>query len=65
MKDKYVHIEAMLFYLGFDDPLKEIQKLIALIKNDITALNAAVSDLQTLQNMEKIQFSILILFVMI
>ncbi|XP_024991816.1 syntaxin-31 [Cynara cardunculus var. scolymus] len=36
----------------FDDPLKEIQELTALIKNDITALNVAVSDLQTLQNME-------------
>ncbi|CAI9295906.1 unnamed protein product [Lactuca saligna] len=36
----------------FDDPLKEIQELTALIKNDITTLNVAVSDLQTLQNME-------------
>ncbi|KAJ9553484.1 hypothetical protein OSB04_017529 [Centaurea solstitialis] len=36
----------------FDDPLKEIQELTALIKNDITALNVAVSDLQTLQNLE-------------
>lgn len=36
----------------FDDPMKEIQELTALIKEDITALNIAVSDLQTLQNME-------------
>ncbi|KAH7548395.1 hypothetical protein JRO89_XS14G0113900 [Xanthoceras sorbifolium] len=36
----------------FDDPIVEIQELTALIKNDITALNVAVSDLQTLQNME-------------
>ncbi|XAR65915.1 hypothetical protein NMG60_11011919 [Bertholletia excelsa] len=36
----------------FDDPTKEIQELTALIKDDITALNVAVSDLQTLQNME-------------
>ncbi|XP_059628019.1 syntaxin-31 [Cornus florida] len=36
----------------FDDPLKEIQELTALIKDDITTLNIAVSDLQTLQNME-------------
>lgn len=36
----------------FDDPLKEIQELTALIKNDITSLNVAISDLQTLQNME-------------
>ncbi|KAL4575032.1 hypothetical protein LXL04_021872 [Taraxacum kok-saghyz] len=36
----------------FDDPLKEIQELTALIKNDITSLNVAVSDLQTLQNIE-------------
>nr|GEX46758.1 syntaxin-31 isoform X2 [Tanacetum cinerariifolium] len=36
----------------FDDPLKEIQELTVLIKNDITSLNVAVSDLQTLQNME-------------
>ncbi|KAM7491940.1 hypothetical protein LguiA_034861 [Lonicera macranthoides] len=36
----------------FDDPMKEIQELTALIKEDITALNVAVSDLQTLQNME-------------
>lgn len=36
----------------FDDPLKEIQELTALIKDDITALNVAVSDLQTLRSME-------------
>ncbi|KAF9598778.1 hypothetical protein IFM89_031446 [Coptis chinensis] len=36
----------------FDDPLVEIQELTALIKNDITSLNVAVSDLQTLQNLE-------------
>ncbi|XXG39547.1 hypothetical protein AAC387_Pa01g0484 [Persea americana] len=36
----------------FDDPVLEIQELTALIKNDITMLNAAVSDLQTLQNLE-------------
>ncbi|KAI8028879.1 Syntaxin-31 [Camellia lanceoleosa] len=36
----------------FDDPIKEIQELTALIKDDITALNVAVSDLQTLQNLE-------------
>ncbi|XP_058109199.1 syntaxin-31 [Magnolia sinica] len=36
----------------FDDPVMEIQELTALIKNDITALNAAVSDMQTLQNLE-------------
>ncbi|TYI63007.1 hypothetical protein E1A91_D10G290200v1 [Gossypium mustelinum] len=36
----------------FDDPLVEIQELTALIKTDITTLNMALSDLQTLQNME-------------
>lgn len=36
----------------FDDPVLEIQELTALIKNDITMMNAAVSDLQTLQNLE-------------
>lgn len=36
----------------FDDPIKEIQELTALIKGDITALNVAVSDLQNLQNVE-------------
>ncbi|KAM7263112.1 hypothetical protein ACFE04_000795 [Oxalis oulophora] len=36
----------------FNDPIVEIQELTVLIKNDITALNMAVSDLQTLQNME-------------
>ncbi|KAI5081641.1 hypothetical protein GOP47_0001384 [Adiantum capillus-veneris] len=32
----------------FDDPAVEIQELTAVIKEDITALNAAISDLQTL-----------------
>ncbi|CAL5343625.1 unnamed protein product [Camellia sinensis] len=36
----------------FDDPIKEIQELSAFIKDDITALNVAVSDLQNLQNVE-------------
>lgn len=36
----------------FDDRSKENEELTALIKNDITALNMAISDLQTLQNME-------------
>ncbi|KAF2296245.1 hypothetical protein GH714_037029 [Hevea brasiliensis] len=36
----------------FDDPTIEIQELTSLIKNDITALNTALTDLQTLQNME-------------
>ncbi|OMO92723.1 hypothetical protein CCACVL1_06777 [Corchorus capsularis] len=36
----------------FDDPIVEIQELTSLIKNDITTLNMALSDLQTLQNME-------------
>lgn len=36
----------------FDDPIVEIQELTALIKNDITALNMAISDLQTIQNIE-------------
>uniref|UniRef100_A0A5B7B7T8 Putative syntaxin-31 n=1 Tax=Davidia involucrata TaxID=16924 RepID=A0A5B7B7T8_DAVIN len=36
----------------FDDPIKEIQELTALIKDDITALNMSVSDLQTLQGLE-------------
>ncbi|KAK2983226.1 hypothetical protein RJ640_023346 [Escallonia rubra] len=36
----------------FDDPLKEIQELTALINNDISTLNLAVSDLQTLKNLE-------------
>lgn len=36
----------------FDDPIVEIQELTGLIKNDITTLNMAVSDLQTLQNIE-------------
>lgn len=55
-------IDSLTYVLGghavakkssiFDDPLKEIQELTALIKNDITSLNVDVSDLQTLQNME-------------
>ncbi|KAL4188378.1 hypothetical protein AMTRI_Chr08g159780 [Amborella trichopoda] len=36
----------------FDDPVEEIQELTAFIKNDIQALNIAVSDLQALQNSE-------------
>ncbi|CAN1257032.1 SYP31 [Linum perenne] len=36
----------------FDDPTVEIQELTVLIKNDITALNSALTDLQTLQRME-------------
>ncbi|PON69042.1 t-SNARE [Parasponia andersonii] len=36
----------------FDDPIVEIQELTVLIKNDITALNVALTDLQTIQNME-------------
>ncbi|KAJ6808957.1 syntaxin-32-like [Iris pallida] len=36
----------------FDDPVLEIGELTALIKNDITTLNIAVSDLQLLQNTE-------------
>lgn len=34
----------------FDDPTKEIQELTALIKQDITALNSAVVDIQLLCN---------------
>lgn len=36
----------------FDDPIMEIQELTVLIKNDITTLNVALTDLQTIQNME-------------
>ncbi|KAK6929456.1 Syntaxin-5, N-terminal, Sly1p-binding domain [Dillenia turbinata] len=36
----------------FDDPTVEIQELTSVVKDEITTLNAAVSDLQTLQNME-------------
>lgn len=36
----------------FDDRSRENEELTALIKNDITALNMGISDLQTLQNME-------------
>ncbi|XP_057725040.1 syntaxin-31 isoform X1 [Arachis stenosperma] len=36
----------------FNDPIVEIQELTAVIKNEITALNAALSDLQTIQNIE-------------
>lgn len=34
----------------FDDPTMEIQELTAVIKQDITALNSAVVDLQLLRN---------------
>lgn len=34
----------------FDDPTMEIQELTAVIKQDITALNSAVVDLQLLSN---------------
>lgn len=36
----------------FDDPIVEIQELTLLIKNEITTLNVALTDLQTIQNME-------------
>ena len=36
----------------FNDRTLEIQELTVLIRNDITGLNMALSDLQTLQNME-------------
>ncbi|GMH04209.1 hypothetical protein Nepgr_006048 [Nepenthes gracilis] len=36
----------------FNDPTVEIQELSALIKDDITTLNAAIADLQTFQNLE-------------
>lgn len=36
----------------FDDPTIQIQQLTALIKDDITSLNMALQDLQTLQNLE-------------
>ncbi|RDX68667.1 Syntaxin-31 [Mucuna pruriens] len=36
----------------FNDPIVEIQELTALIKNEITALNSALSDLQTIQHMD-------------
>ncbi|CAJ1970999.1 unnamed protein product [Sphenostylis stenocarpa] len=36
----------------FNDPAVEIQELTVLIKNEITALNSALSDLQTIQNMD-------------
>jgi len=36
----------------FNDPAVEIQELTALIKNEITALNSALSDLQAIQNMD-------------
>ncbi|KAG9160195.1 hypothetical protein Leryth_021077 [Lithospermum erythrorhizon] len=36
----------------FNDPSKEIQELTAIVKTDISSLNVAVSDLQTLQNIE-------------
>lgn len=34
----------------FDDPAVEIQELTSVIKQDITALNASISDLQSLCN---------------
>lgn len=34
----------------FNDPAVEIQELTVLIKNEITTLNSALSDLQTIQN---------------
>lgn len=37
----------------FDDPTVEIQELTAVIKQDITALNAAVVDLQLVCNSQK------------
>lgn len=36
----------------FDDPTLEIQELTALIRNDITMLNSALLDVQSLQNIE-------------
>lgn len=36
----------------FDDRSKENEELTAFVKNDITALKMAISDLETLQNME-------------
>ncbi|KAM0961892.1 hypothetical protein TB1_020515 [Malus domestica] len=36
----------------FNDPTMEIQELTALVKNDITTLNVALTNLQTIQNME-------------
>lgn len=36
----------------FDDPIREIQEMTALIKNDITSLNVAITELQTIHNME-------------
>ncbi|XP_050385208.1 syntaxin-31 [Argentina anserina] len=36
----------------FNDPSMEIQELTAIVKNDITALDAAITDLHTIQNME-------------
>lgn len=36
----------------FDDPVVEIQELTVLIKNEISSLNMALSDLQMVQNME-------------
>ncbi|WVY91465.1 hypothetical protein V8G54_036979 [Vigna mungo] len=36
----------------FNDPAVEIQELTVLIKNEITALNSALSDLQAIQNMD-------------
>ncbi|KAL6131581.1 hypothetical protein ACLB2K_069955 [Fragaria x ananassa] len=36
----------------FNDPTMEIQELTALVKNDITTLDVALTDLHTIQNME-------------
>ncbi|PRQ59399.1 putative syntaxin-5, Sly1p-binding domain-containing protein [Rosa chinensis] len=36
----------------FNDPTVEIQELTSLVKNDITSLDVALTDLQTIQNME-------------
>ncbi|KAE9596188.1 hypothetical protein Lal_00030481 [Lupinus albus] len=36
----------------FNDPIMEIQELTILIKNDITALDSALKDLQNIQNIE-------------
>jgi hypothetical protein len=36
----------------FNDPIMEIQELTALIKTDITTLNSAVLDLQTIQKID-------------
>ncbi|GFY82127.1 syntaxin of plants 31 [Actinidia rufa] len=48
----FIDMQWLKGHQFFDDPIKEIQELTTLIKDDITALNVAVSDLQTLQNLE-------------